>query len=174
MDKLQYPVGAFDFEGPVTEEQRRQWIDEIAGAPVQFRAAVTGLSDSQVDTPYRPGGWTVRQVVHHVADSHINSYVRFRLALTEIDPVIRPYEQDRWAELEDARHAPVEGSLVLLDALHARWTRLLRSLNDEDWRRTFRHPALGTVGLEKNLALYAWHGRHHLAHITGLRQRMGW
>lgn len=174
MDSLQYPVGRFHFEGPSSEKQRRLWIDEIAHTPGKFRSAVAGLPDNQLDTPYRPGGWTVRQVVHHVADSHINSYVRFRLALTETEPTIRPYEQERWAELEDARHAPVEESLILIEALHGRWTRLLRSLNDEAWKRTFRHPDLGIMGLEKNLALYAWHGRHHVAHITALRQRLGW
>ena len=138
-----------------------------------MRAALAGLSDSQLDTPYRPGGWTVRQVAHHVPDSHMNSYVRFRLALTEDEPVIKPYEESRWAELPDARGMPVEPSLVLLESLHARWVPLLRSLSAAEWKRSFRHPELGPVRLENNAALYAWHGRHHVAHITALRQTNG-
>ncbi len=171
---LRYPIGAFQFPSAVTESQRLVWIDEIAAAPAALRSAVAGLSDEQLDTPYRPGGWTVRQVVHHVPDSHMHSYIRLRLALTEADPLIKPYAEDRWAELPDARTAPVEISLQLLDALHDRWVRLLRSLKNEDWPRTFRHPERGTVTLEKNLALYAWHGRHHVAHVTNLRQRNRW
>jgi len=135
---------------------------------------VAGLTGAQLDTPYRPGGWTVRQVVHHVPDSHLNSYVRFRWALTEEEPDIKAYHEDRWAELADARTAPVEVSLALLDSLHARWVALLRSLNEQEWKRTFRHPQHGLITLEKNAALYAWHGRHHTAHITRLRERNGW
>jgi len=134
---------------------------------------VAGLSEPQLDTPYRPGGWTVRQVVHHVPDSHINSYVRFRLALTENEPTVKPYDESRWAELADSRTAHIETSLALLESLHERWVLLLRSLSPADFRRQFRHPELGAVSLEKNLALYAWHGRHHVAHITSLRERMG-
>ncbi len=133
-----------------------------------------GLTGEQLDTPYRPGGWTVRQTVHHVADSHMNSAIRMRLALTEPEPVIRPYEQKLWAELFDARSAPVEPSLDLIQGLHARWVLLLKSMSAEDFARSFRHPEIGLVRLDKNLALYAWHGKHHTAHITGLRQRMGW
>ncbi len=139
-----------------------------------LRSAVKGLSDPQLDTPYRPGGWTVRQVVHHVPDSHLNSYTRVRLALTEDEPTIKPYLEDRWAELQDARSAPVEVSLRLLECLHARWIGLFRSLDEAQWKRTFRHPELGVVSLEKNAALYAWHGRHHVGHIMALRERMGW
>jgi hypothetical protein len=149
-------------------------MDEIEQAPARLRAVVAGLSDAQLDTPYRPVGWTVRQVVHHVPDSHLNSYVRFRLALTEKEPTIKPYDESRWAELTDARTAPIEISLALLESLHARWTLLLHSLKPEDFSREFRHPELGTVSLDKNLALYAWHGRHHVAHIASLRERMGW
>ncbi|HKG22797.1 MAG TPA: putative metal-dependent hydrolase, partial [Blastocatellia bacterium] len=142
--------------------------------PARLREAVEWLSPEQLETPYRPGGWTVRQVVHHVPDSHLNSYVRFKLALTEDHPTIRPYREDRWAELEDARSAPLDVSLALLDSLHGRWVLLLRSLKPEDFARTFEHPELGEVSLEKNVALYAWHGRHHVAQITSLIERMGW
>jgi hypothetical protein len=174
MDDLRYPIGKFQFDGAATAEQRAQFIEQVAAAPAQMRHAIDGLSDAQLDTPYRPAGWTVRQVVHHVPDSHLNSYVRFRLALTEHEPTIKPYHEDKWAELSDARTAPVEVSLALLDSLHERWVLLLRSLTPSDWARTFRHPDLGTMSLEKNAALYAWHGRHHVAHITALRDRMNW
>ena len=139
-----------------------------------MRDAVEGLSSEQLDTPYRPGGWTVRQVVHHVPDSHMNSYVRFKLALTEDEPTIKPYEQERWAELADARNEPVETSLVLLESLHRRWVSLLKSLKAAELARTFRHPELGVMTLDRNLALYAWHGKHHVAHIKSLRARNGW
>lgn len=171
---LRYPIGPFSFDGSPTAEQRNGCIDQIEEAPARLRAAVEGLSLEQLETPYRPGGWTVRQVVHHVPDSHLNSYVRFRLALTEDRPTIRPYHEDRWAELEDARNAPIEVSLALLDSLHRRWVLLLRSLKPEDFSRTFAHPELGEVSLEKNVALYAWHGRHHVAQIASLAERMGW
>jgi hypothetical protein len=174
MTDLRYPIGKFHFDGSPTEEQRKKFIDEIAHAPANLRAAVKGLSDEQLDTPYRPDGWTVRQVAHHVPDSHLNAYVRFKLALTEEEPTIKPYAQDRWAQLADTPSTPVEVSLAMLDSLHDRWIRLLRSLKPEDWKRSFRHPELGLVGLERNLALYAWHGRHHVAHITSLRERNGW
>jgi hypothetical protein len=171
---LRYPVGEFRFPKSVSAEDLTRFIDQISDAPARLRAAMAGLADAQLDTPYRPGGWTVRQLAHHVPDSHINSYVRFRLALTEDEPVIKPYEESRWAELPDARTAPVEVSLALLENLHARWVPLLRSLSGADWKRSFRHPELGLVSLENNAALYAWHGRHHVAHITALRERMGW
>jgi len=174
MTDLRYPIGKFNYEGPSTADQRQKFMDDIAQAPSHLRAAVKGLSDQQLDTPYRPEGWTVRQVTHHVPDSHLNAYVRFKLALTEDQPTIKPYAEDRWAQLADTQTTPVEVSLTMLDSLHDRWVRLLRSLRPEDWKREFRHPELGTVSLEKNLALYAWHGRHHVAHITNLRQRNGW
>jgi len=148
-----------------TAAHRDAWISEIERAPALIRAAVNALPEGGLDKPYRPGGWTARQVVHHVADSHMNSYVRFRLALTEDEPTIKTYEEARWAELEDARSAPVEISLQLLDALHERWVRLLRSLSDADYAKKFRHPELGEVTLTRNVALYAWHGRHHEGHI---------
>lgn len=174
MEDLRYPVGEFHFDGHVTLEQQKTFLDEIAHTPEKLRAAIQGLSDAQLDTPYRPEGWTVRQVVHHVPDSHLNSYIRFKLALTEENPTIKPYAEDRWAELADTQATPIEVSLTLLDSLHDRWVRLLRSLTAEEWKRTFRHPELGPMTLEKTLALYAWHGRHHVAHITELRKRMAW
>jgi hypothetical protein len=174
MEDLRYPVGKFNFEADLTEEQIIQAIDDIAEAPAKLRAAVNGLTDAQLDTPYREGGWTARQVVHHVVDSHLNSYIRLRLALTEDEPTIKPYDEGQWAELVDARTSPVEVSLALLEPLHQRWVTLLKSLTPEDFKRKFRHPELGTVTLEKNVGLYAWHGKHHTAHITGLREREGW
>ena len=174
MPDLRYPIGKFKYDSPPTSEQKRELLHDIEQAPAHLRAAVKGLSDQQLDTPYRPEGWTVRQVVHHVPDSHLNAYVRFKLALTEDEPTIKPYAEDRWARLADIQATPVEVSLALLDSLHDRWVRLLRSLQPEDWKRTFRHPELGLVPLEKNLALYAWHGRHHVAHIAALRERNGW
>jgi DinB family protein len=171
---LRYPVGPFKFEGTLSPEQRRVFIDEIAATPEKMRAAVSGLSDEQLDTPYRPDGWTVRQVVHHVPDSHLNSYCRFKLALTEDHPTIRAYDENLWANTNDALRAPVEISLDLLEALHRRWVLFLRSFDDKDFERTFNHPELGTVSVDKNVALYSWHGRHHVAHITSLRERNGW
>lgn len=169
-----YPVGKFSFSGPTDEAQRKQLIDQIAQAPAALRAAISGLNKQQLETPYRDGGWTVRQVVHHVPESHMNAYIRFKLALTEDEPTIKPYMEDRWAKTDEVQATPLETSLTLLDSLHDRWVRLLRSLKPEDWKRTFRHPEMETVSLEKNLALYAWHGRHHVAHVTELRKRMAW
>jgi uncharacterized damage-inducible protein DinB len=174
MTDLRYPIGKFTYGGHLSEDQKRAFLDDIARAPKELRAAVRELSEAQLETPYRPGGWTVREVVHHVPDSHLNSYVRFKLALTEDEPTIKPYAEDRWAQLADTRATPVEVSLTLLESLHDRWMRLLRSLTPEEWKRTFRHPDLGPMNLEKTLALYAWHGRHHVAHITALRERSGW
>jgi hypothetical protein len=174
MSDLRYPVGKFVYEGPLGEERKQKHLDEITQAPANLRAAVSGLSEQQLDTPYRPDGWTVRQVIHHVPDSHLNAYVRFKLALTEDEPTIRPYAEDRWAVLADSRTTPIEVSLMLLEALHTRWLRLLGSLTIADWKRTFRHPEMGVMSLEKTLALYAWHGQHHVAHITSLRGRSGW
>jgi hypothetical protein len=171
---LRHPVGKFKWAGSSTAAERSEYISNIEQAPARLRAAVAGLSDQQLDTPYRPEGWTVRQVVHHLPDSHMNAYVRYRLALTEDEPTIKPYNEAQWAELIDAKTAPVEPSLTLLESLHTRWVTLLKSLQPADWARTFRHPELGVVSLEKNLALYSWHGRHHVAHITSLRERMGW
>jgi len=169
-----YPIGKFSFEGPVRDDQRIEFLEDIEQAPARLKAAVKGLTAQQLDTPYRDGGWTVRQVVHHVPDSHLNSYIRFKLALTEEEPTIRPYMEDRWAELPEAKTAPIELSLSLLEDLHKRWILMLRAIQPAEWKRTFRHPEIGPMTLEKNLALYAWHGRHHVAHVTALRERMGW
>jgi|ERR1700722_8272115 len=171
---LRYPIGPFEWKGESSEAQRRERIDRIEAAPVRLMAAVQGLSEEQLDTAYRPGGWTVRQVVHHIADSHLNSYTRFRLALTEDEPSIKGYDEKRWADLPDARTAPVLVSLVLLEALHRRWVQLLRSMTPADFARNFVHSELGLVSLDRNLALYAWHGDHHTAHISALRERMAW
>lgn len=169
-----YPVGKYEEPAKVTPELRARAIQEIAATPEKLRAAVKGLNDSQLDTPYREGGWTVRQVIHHVADSHMNSYVRFRLALTETEPTIKPYEESAWAKLEDAAHAPIEVSLRLLEPLHERWVRLLRSIKPEEFSRTFRHPEHGARTIDWMLFLYEWHGKHHTAHITELRKQKGW
>ena len=174
MSDPRYPIGKFHFERSPSEVQRKDLISDIEQAPAALRAAVGGLSPQQLDTPYRDGGWTVRQVVHHLPDSHMNAYVRWKLALTEDEPTIKPYAEDRWAQLADSQSTPVEVSLVLLESLHTRWVQLLRSLGPEDWKRQFRHPELGTVSLEKNLTIYAWHGNHHVAHVTELRKRMNW
>jgi DinB superfamily len=174
MSDPRYPVGKFTYTGPPDETQRKQMISDIEKAPAALRAVIQGLSPQQIETPYRDGGWTVRQVVHHVPESHMNAYIRFKLGLTEDSPTIKPYEEDRWAKTGDVQSTPLEVSLTLLDSLHDRWVRLLRSLKPEEWKRQFTHPELGPMPLEKNLALYAWHGRHHVAHITELRKRMGW
>ena len=174
MADLRFPIGKFQYSGNVSDSERTQFIDQIAATPAQLRAAVRGLSPDQLDTPYREGGWTVRQVVHHVPDSHLNSYVRFKLALTEEEPMIKGYDEGRWAQLADTRTTPVEISLSLLESLHQRWTNLLRSLSGSEWRRTFRHPERGLMTLDEALAMYAWHGKHHIAHITRLREAKGW
>ncbi|HEX6371727.1 MAG TPA: putative metal-dependent hydrolase [Longimicrobium sp.] len=169
-----YPVGKFQRNVEVTPERRREWIDAIAETPARLRAAVQGLSDEQLDTPYRDGGWTVRQLAHHIPDSHMNAYVRFKLGLTEDNPLIKTYEEARWAELDDTRATPVETSLAMLELLHERWVNVLRSITDEQWARTIQHPDWGPMPLGTLLAMYAWHGRHHVAHVTSLRERMGW
>ena len=175
MSDLSYPIGKFEWSGAITPAQRERMIAEIAAMPAKFRAAVAGLSPKQLDTPYRPGGWTVRQLVHHVPDSHMNAYIRSKLALTENQPTIKPYEQQLWADLADAADTPIETSLILLDALHERWVVLLRSLEPEDFARLLNHPEHATpMSLDMILAHYAWHGAHHTAHITALRDRMAW
>ena len=171
---LSYPIGRFQKETNITSERRQTLIDGIARLPVDMRAAVNKLSDQQLDTPYRPGGWTVRQVLHHVPDSHLNAYIRFKLALTESEPTIKPYDEKEWAKLADVRLTPIEVSLSLLENLHARWTLLLRALETAAFARTFRHPDIGLLTLDAQLGLYEWHGRHHVAHITSLRSRLGW
>lgn len=169
-----YPIGRFERPSTVSAADRLKWIADIESLPAQLRGALEGLDDAQLDTPYRDGGWTIRQVVHHVADSHINSFVRFKLALTEANPTIKPYDEAAWAETVDSKALPVQPSLGVLDGVHQRWTALLRSLSEGDYQRTFQHPERGSMSLDANLALYSWHGRHHLAHVTRLRERMGW
>lgn len=169
-----YPIGNYQPPTEVTPAMRQRAIDSIAALPMKFRASVKGLNDTQLDTAYREGGWTVRQVVHHVPDSHMNAYVRWKLALTEEEPTIKPYEEARWAELPDSKSTPTEVSLALLDNLHDRWARLLRSVKDADFARTFRHPDHGVRTLDWMLFLYEWHGKHHTAHITQLRKTKGW
>jgi len=169
---LRYPIGKYTVpEADATTYARL--VDEIERLPNDFRAALDGLTDAQLDTPYRDGGWTVRQVAHHVPDSHINAFVRFKLALTEDTPRIKPYEESRWAELADAR-LPVAPSLALLEALHVRWVALLRAMSPSDFERAYDHPENGVTTLRSALGLYAWHGKHHTAHILGLRERNGW
>ena len=158
----------------LTPDERTAAIATIADSPRRLRDAVKGLTDAQLDTPYRPGGWTVRQLVHHVADSHMNAYGRFRLALTEENPTIKPYDEAKWAELADARTLPVDVSLTLLDAMHQRLDTLLKSAGDDAFQRTLNHPENGPMTLDTLLGIYSWHGRHHAAHVTGLRERMRW
>lgn len=171
---LRYPVGKLERKSELTAAERTSAIDAIAEAPRGLRAAVDRLSDEQLDTPYRPGGWTVRQLVHHVADSHMNAYTRFRLALTEENPTIKPYAEAAWAELEDAQTLPVGVSLDLLDRMHERLSVLLRKTPPDSFKRELSHPESGPMTLDSLLTTYAWHGRHHTAHVTALRERMGW
>ena len=172
-DDLRFPLGKFDKSAEITREIRRHYILTVKELPEKIKEAVSGLTAVQLDTPYRPGGWTVRQTIHHVADSHLNSLCRFKLALTEDKPTIRPYAEDLWAELADSS-LPVEVSLQLVEAVHTRWAALLDSMTDADFQRELIHPDSGEWTLEKMLALYEWHGRHHTAHISRLRERNGW
>ncbi len=171
IEALRYPIGKFQAKPDYTPEELKKYAQDISHLPGQLRKAVKDLNEAELDTPYRPDGWTVRQTVHHVADSHMNSYVRFKLALTEEKPVIKPYEEQLWAELEDGKHAPIDISMLLLEALHLRWVMLLESLTPEHWQKVFMHPVSGEVSLAKAAGLYAWHGKHHVAHITELRKR---
>lgn len=173
-DLLRYPIGRFD-PGKVAPAQGLETsLQEMQALPGQLRQAVQGLSDAQLDTPYRPGGWTLRQVVHHLADSHMNAYIRFKLALTEDNPAIKPYREDAWAGLPDSRLEPVEVSLQLLEALHRRWLVVLRNLSASEWQRSYMHPESGRTDLAHAAAQYAWHGRHHLAHILTLKEWKKW
>ncbi|MGI9626894.1 MAG: YfiT family bacillithiol transferase [Longimicrobiales bacterium] len=169
-----YPIGTFDLQEPVTDELVALWIDQIAQLPMQMRNAVKGLEPEQLDTPYREGGWTLRQVVHHVSDSHLNSYVRFKWALTEEEPTIKAYYEDRWAELADYQALPIQTSLDFLALLVAKWVTLLSALTPEQLARRYVHPESGPQDLAYTIGSYAWHGRHHLAHITMTRERLGW
>ena len=174
MHDQRYPIGKFEPRNQLTSEERRAMIEQIATAPILMRNAVDGLTPAQLDTPYREGGWTIRQVAHHVPDSHVNAYCRFKLALTEDSPTIKPYDETRWAELPDTHNTPIKTSLTLLEALHYRWVNLLRSMKPADFQRPLTHPESGPMTVDNLLALYAWHGRHHTAHITSAREQRGW
>lgn len=174
MESLRYPIGRFNPPRPISFARIEEAIGVIEQCPAGMRAAVRGLDDAQLDTPYRDGGWTVRQVVHHVTDSHMNGYIRARLAVTEHHPAIKPYEEALWAQLADSKAAPVEWSLTLLECLHARWVMFLRSLKEADFRRPLFHPESGDMSVDISTLLYEWHGRHHAAHITSLRERNAW
>ena len=172
---LRYPIGKEPELGRrLAPEERPALIDQIAQMPARLKAAVSGLTAAQLDTPYRPGGWTVRQVVHHYADSHMNSFIRFKLALTEDSPTIKPYNEALWAEMPDAKNPLIDLSLALVENLHARWVLLLRAMSSQDWARTLMHPERGLITLDESLCLYSWHSRHHVAHITSLRARESW
>ena len=174
MNDLRYPIGRFSPPASSAAGVRDAHIETVRLLPERLRAAVSGLNDAQLDTPYREGGWTVRQVVHHIADSHANAYIRCKLALTEDWPVVKTYDEAAWAELADSRLEPIDGSLALIEALHARWVALLESLSDEDFQKGYEHPQYGRANLARALAMYDWHSRHHTAHIAGLRARQGW
>jgi hypothetical protein len=171
---LSYPIGKWQFTPNMNAEHRAALIQQIVEAPAQFKAAVKGLTDQQLDTPYRPGGWTVRQLVHHLPDSHLNAYIRFKWALTENAPPIKAYDEKAWAETPEVNTTPVGCSLAILASLHERWVTLMKAMSDAEWQRTIEHPENGAMSLEKLLAIYSWHGRHHTAHVTELRKRNGW
>lgn len=174
LEALRYPIGRFEPVADSSELDRRRWRDAIAGTPAALRSAVEGLSSEQFDSPYRPGGWTVRQLVHHVPDSHLNAYVRFKLALTEDAPTIKTYDEAAWSELADGLDPDHETSLQLLETLHTRWIRVIDSIDDAGWARPLTHPDIGLIDLDTLLQIYAWHGPHHVAHVTRLRERNGW
>jgi uncharacterized damage-inducible protein DinB len=174
LDILRYPIGRFDPPAASSPADRSAHIETLRQLPARLAAAVAGLDDAQLDTAYRPDGWSVRQLVHHVADSHANSYVRFKLALTEDWPTIKPYDEAAWAELADSRRLPVDVSIAFTAALHERWVALLESMSESDFQKGFDHPERGRQNLATTLALYDWHSRHHTAHITSLRARQGW
>jgi len=174
MNDPRYPIGKFERRDSLRPEERSAMLDQMAAAPARMRDAAFGLTAAQLDTPYREGGWTVRQVVHHVPDSHLNAYIRMKLALTEDVPTIKPYDEAWWAQLDDSKTTPIETSLTMLASLHDRMLRLIRSMKPEDFQRQLRHPESGTMTIDSLIALYAWHGRHHVAHITSLRERQGW
>jgi hypothetical protein len=175
LEQFKYPIGKFENPETITEEILAAWISAIAAFPHRLKNEVNGLNQEQLDTPYRPEGWTIRQLIHHCADSHINSYTRFKLTLTEDRPTIKPYWEDRWAELIDSKTLPVEYSINLLDGLHARWVGLLHSLTAQDFAKTFIHPEhKKEISLNEYVGFYAWHCNHHLAHITGVKKRNNW
>jgi uncharacterized damage-inducible protein DinB len=174
MDDLRYPIGQFSWKPSSDPGRRLLLLPQLAEMPGHLRTAVANLSPDQLDTAYRPGGWTVRQVVHHLADAQMNWYIRIKLAVTEDSPVVKPYDEARWAELHDARTASPDPSLMLLDGLYRRWVELFQTLSEEQWKRRIVHPERGIMLMDTMLALCVWHGRHHTAHITELRKREGW
>ncbi|MCL6443168.1 MAG: putative metal-dependent hydrolase [Alicyclobacillus sp.] len=174
MDTLRYPIGQFTAVNELTEEQRKQVIQSIAETPDNLRQAVAGLGSEQLNTPYRPGGWTLQQVVHHLADAHMNAYIRFKRGLTEEHPVAGTFREDLWAELDDYKDTPIETSILLLEALHSRFVRLLVTLKPTDFERLVTSPTYGDMTLDVAIQRYSWHARHHIAQITSLRKRMGW
>ncbi len=175
MEDIRYPIGKFTPPSPITEDQISEWIEEIEALPALLRATVENLTDEQLDTPYRPDGWTVRQVIHHVSESHLNSIIRFKWTLTEDEPTIKAYNQQGWATTPDVQRTPIETTLRFVDALHAKWVILLKSLDNEDWRKAFVHPESGKkIELAWMAGLYAWHGKHHVAHVESLKNREGW
>jgi hypothetical protein len=175
LENLKFPIGKYRKVESLSSEIIQDYILDIAAFPARLRQEVAHLDEAQLDTPYRPEGWTIRQVVHHCADSHINSVIRFKLALTEENPTIKPYHEERWAELADGKAMPIEPSLIILQGLHERWVTLLQSLSESDLKKTFIHPEHGkSFRLDETIGIYAWHGNHHLAHITSLKSRMQW
>jgi hypothetical protein len=174
MDDLRYPIGPFKPVSSLDQSARQVLLTQLEETPRNLRSALVDFSESRLDTPYRPGGWTVRQAVHHLADAQMNWYIRTKLALTEDCPTIKPYDENLWAGLFDAKTAPIEPSLILLEGLYQRWSTLYRALSEEQWKRQMVHPERGTLTLEFTLTLHVWHGRHHTAHIVELRKRMGW
>ncbi len=175
IELLRYPIGKFQFKPAVTPEDRKQWIAVLADFPLQLRNTVIELTDEQLDTSYRPGGWTIRQVIHHVADSHLNAYIRFKLALTEDNPTVRPYDENLWAALGDAKYSPIEASLQIIEGLHKRFVQALNEMEETQFKRTYFHPqSRKTFTLEFLVALYSWHSTHHLSHISSTINRSGW
>lgn len=175
IEKLKFPIGKFKAPEKIIIDQLEQWIDEISAFPSKLNLEVIHLSDQQLDTPYRPNGWTIRQVIHHCADSHMNSFIRLKLALTEEQPTIKPYFEERWAELVDTKHMPIQPSLKILEGVHERWTALLKNLNKDDHQRIFIHPEHGRkFSIDENVGIYAWHCKHHLAHITETKKKYNW
>ena len=174
MNDIRYPIGKFQAREIITNDERTQCIQHIDDCPKKLHEAIRGFSEEQFNTPYREGGWMVKQVVHHLCDSHMNAYIRFKLALTENEPPIKTYEESLWAELFDGKNAPIETSLQLLESLHVRWLMLLKSLSPNDFAKTFRHPESGIINLDFLVQMYAWHSQHHVAHITSLKERMNW
>ena len=168
-----YPIGKYEPK-PYSQQQKEQWLNDLKFLPTDLEMAVTNLDEFQLDTPYREGGWTVKQLVHHVADSHANAYIRFKLGLTEDNPPVKPYNEKEWALLNDVQTVPINVSLTWLHAMHQRWVASIRDLTDEQWQRTVLHPQHNEISLWFLLGMYAWHGKHHTAHITTLREQNNW